>query len=156
MGTIVNRQELAEELAKLRKQGKKIVTTNGCFDILHVGHMQILNQAKALGDVLVVGVNSDASVERLKGKERPVITADDRAELLANLNSVDYVTIFEEDTPTEFLEVAKPDIHVKGADYEITALEEAPLVESYGGKVVLLKLRPGRSTTNLIKKIRAL
>ncbi len=154
MGTVLTKETLGEHIEGLRKQGKSIVTTNGCFDILHVGHVRILKQAKALGDVLVVGINSDASVRELKGPERPINNQDDRAELLASLECVDVVSIFTEGTPVEFIKVVKPDIHVKGADYKPQDLEETPVVESLGGKVEILPLVPQKSTTSLVQKIR--
>lgn len=155
MGQVVRREDLFALGEKLRAEGKTIVSTNGCFDILHVGHCRILQQSKALGDVLVVGLNADASVRRLKGPERPINQEDDRAELLAALEAVDYVTIFGEDTPVEFLKELRPHIHVKGADYKPSDLAETPVVESFGGRVEILKLVPGRSTTNLVSKIRS-
>lgn len=154
MGTVQTREELGEYIEGLRKQGKTIVTTNGCFDILHVGHVRILKQAKSLGDVLVVGINSDASVRDLKGPERPINNQDDRAELLASLECVDVVSIFTEGTPVEFIKVVKPDIHVKGADYKPQDLEETPVVESLGGRIEILPLVPQKSTTSLVQKIR--
>lgn len=138
---------------KLRREGKKIVTTNGCFDILHVGHVRVLKQARDLGDVLMVGINSDASVRRLKGEQRPVNNEADRAELLSALRCVDYVTVFDEDTPVEFLRLFQPDIHVKGADYKPENLLETPVVEAGGGKVVILDLVPGKSTTSIVERI---
>jgi cytidyltransferase-related domain len=154
MGTVQTREALGEYIEGLRKQGKTIVTTNGCFDILHVGHVRILKQAKSLGDVLVVGINSDASVRDLKGPERPINNQDDRAELLASLECVDVVSIFTEGTPVEFIKVVKPDIHVKGADYQPQDLEETPVVESLGGRIEILPLVPQKSTTSLVQKIR--
>jgi glycerol-3-phosphate cytidylyltransferase len=153
MGQVITRSELGKIVGDLKTSGKKIVTTNGCFDILHIGHVRILNEAKTLGDVLVVGLNSDRSVQKLKGQNRPIVGQDDRAELLANLNAVDYVSIFDEDNPIEFLKVAKPDFHVKGQDYKAGELLETPVVESLGGQIKLLKLVPGKSTTSLIGKI---
>lgn len=153
MGQILDRQELAKKIAAHKAEKKKIVTTNGCFDILHIGHVRILNAAKALGDILVVGVNSDASVRRLKGAKRPLVPEDERAEIIANLQAVDYVTIFPEDTPVEFLTAIKPDIHVKGKDYKVGSLAETPVVESFGGRVELLELVPNKSTTKLIGAI---
>jgi rfaE bifunctional protein nucleotidyltransferase chain/domain len=150
---ILSRAQLSKKIDELRKAGKKIVTTNGCFDILHVGHARILEQARKFGDVLVVGLNSDASVKKLKGAARPIVPQDDRAELLASLKCVDYVSIFDEDTPVEFLKAVKPNVHVKGADYTPAALAETPVVESFGGRVEILQLVPGRSTTSLIDKI---
>lgn len=154
MGTVLTRDALEAHLNELREQGKSIVSTNGCFDILHVGHVRILKQSKDLGDILVVGINSDASVKRLKGEDRPINTQDDRAELLSSLECVDIVSIFDEGTPVEFLKVVKPDIHVKGADYKPQDLEETPIVESFGGEVKILPLVPQKSTTSLVEKIR--
>jgi rfaE bifunctional protein nucleotidyltransferase chain/domain len=156
MGQVITRDELANKISTLKSAHKKIVTTNGCFDILHVGHVRILNEAKALGDVLIVGINSDQSVRKLKGESRPVVPQNDRAEILANLAAVDFVTIFDEDTPVEFLQVAMPDIHVKGQDYNGKALAEKPVVEGLGGTVKLLPLVPSKSTSGLIDKIRSL
>lgn len=154
MGTVLTREALAAHLDQLRGQGKSIVSTNGCFDILHVGHVRILKQSKGLGDVLVVGINSDASVKKLKGEDRPINNQDDRAELLSSLECVDIVSIFDEGTPVEFLKVVKPNIHVKGADYKPQDLEETPVVESFGGRVEILPLVPQKSTTSLVEKIR--
>lgn len=140
---------------ELRDEGKTIVSTNGCFDILHVGHVRILKQSKALGNILVVGINSDASVKRLKGEDRPINNQDDRAELLSSLECVDFVSIFDEGTPVEFLKSVKPNIHVKGADYKPENLEETPVVESFGGEVRILPLVPQKSTTSLVEKIRS-
>ncbi|MCC7530761.1 MAG: D-glycero-beta-D-manno-heptose 1-phosphate adenylyltransferase [Candidatus Melainabacteria bacterium] len=154
MGTVLTRDALAAHLDELRGEGKRIVSTNGCFDILHVGHLRILKQSKELGDILVVGINSDASVKKLKGEDRPINSEDDRAELLSSLECVDIVSIFDEGTPVEFLKVVKPNIHVKGADYKPQDLEETPIVESFGGKVKILPLVPQKSTTSLVEKIR--
>ena len=154
MGKVLTRESLGEHIDGLRKQGKRIVTTNGCFDILHVGHVRILKQSKALGDILVVGINSDASVSALKGPERPINNQNDRAELLSSLECVDVVSIFDEGTPVEFIKVVKPDIHVKGADYKPQDLEETPVVEALGGRVEILPLVPQKSTTSLVQKIR--
>jgi len=150
---ILDRQELSRISEELKAQGKRVVTTNGCFDILHVGHVRILNAARELGDVLIVGLNSDASTKRLKGPGRPVNSELDRAEVLANLKSVDYVSVFDEDTAIEFLKAVKPNIYVKGADYTTASLPEAPTVESFGGEIRLLELVPGKSTTNIVSKI---
>jgi len=155
MGTVLTKEALAARLDELRAQGKNIVSTNGCFDILHVGHVRILKQSKAKGDVLVVGINSDASVKRLKGEDRPINNQDDRAELLSSLECVDFVSIFDEGTPVEFLKSVKPNIHVKGADYKPENLEETPIVESFGGRVEILPLVPQKSTTSLVEKIRS-
>lgn len=135
-----------------KQAGERVVFTNGCFDILHVGHVQTLSRARAEGDRLVVGVNSDASVKRLKGPTRPINMEADRAVMLAALKCVDAVTIFSEDTPVELLEVLRPDVHVKGGDYRAEDLPETAVVERHGGKVVLIDLVPGRSTTAVIAK----
>lgn len=155
MGKVLPLSQLSDEIAKLKQAGKKIVTTNGCFDLLHVGHVRILKQSKELGDVLVVGVNSDASVSKLKGPERPIVSENDRAEVLSSLACVDYVTIFGEDTPVEFLRHVKPNVHVKGADYKPSDLAETPVVESFGGEVKILSLVPSKSTTSLVERIKA-
>jgi rfaE bifunctional protein nucleotidyltransferase chain/domain len=150
---ILTRQEMARVADELRAAGKKIVTTNGCFDILHVGHVRVLQAARELGDVLIVGVNSDESVRKLKGPNRPVNTQQDRAEVLANLKSVDYVTIFGEETASELLQSIKPDVYAKGADYTTCSLPETPTVQSYGGEIAFLELVPGKSTTAIVAKI---
>ena len=137
-----------------KKKGKRIVTTNGCFDILHVGHVRSLTAAKALGDVLVVGINSDASVRALKGKDRPVVSERERAEIVASLKPVDAVFIFGEQDPRKWLAKVKPDFHAKGSDRKMDEIIEKDIVERGGGKIVLLSLRKGKSTTNLIKKIK--
>jgi D-beta-D-heptose 7-phosphate kinase/D-beta-D-heptose 1-phosphate adenosyltransferase len=144
---------LVEEIEKRRSNGERVVTTNGIFDILHVGHARYLKEARALGDLLVIGVNSDASTKRLKGPTRPYNSEDDRAELLAALGCVDYVTIFEQDTPIELLETLRPDVHAKGGDYNPDAMVETPTVRGHGGQVVVLPFAAGRSTTNLVDRI---
>ncbi|SRR5579875_141520 len=153
MGSVVSRAELADLAARLRAEGKKIVTTNGCFDLLHVGHVRSLNAASRLGDVLIIGLNSDLSVRKLKGPSRPITPEGERAEILCNLRCVDFVTIFPEDTPVEFLKLVKPDVHAKGADYKREALAETPVVESWGGRVELLPLVPDHSTSSLVEKL---
>ncbi len=146
--------ELLAIVAKLRQQGKRVVFTNGCFDLLHAGHVSYLAQAKSLGDVLIVGLNSDSSVRALKGNERPLVPQDDRALLLASLAFVDFVVLFNELTPHRLIEAIKPEIHVKGGDYTEADLPEASLVRSYGGQVVILPKFEGRSTTDLVQRIR--
>jgi rfaE bifunctional protein nucleotidyltransferase chain/domain len=151
---VFDRDALARHLSSLRA-GRTVVFTNGCFDILHVGHLRYLEAAKALGDVLVVGVNSDASVRRLnKGPERPVVGESERAEMVAGLKPVDYVVIFNEDTPVETIEVLRPDIHVKGGDYAPDDLPEAATVRGYGGRVVIVPFVPGASTTEILAKVK--
>jgi len=149
----LNRKDLAKILKHKQKQGKKIVTTNGCFDLLHVGHVRYLQEAKKLGDILVIGVNSDDSVRKIKGEKRPLIPEDERAEMLAGMECVDYVTIFSELDPIPLILALKPDIHVKGGDYTLEQLPERKAVESYGGKCIVGINIPGRSTTDIINAI---
>lgn len=147
-------KETAEKLIEeLKLQGKKVVFTNGCFDILHVGHLRYLNEAKKQGDILIVGVNSDSSVRQLKGEGRPINNEIDRAEMLSGLKAVDFTVIFEELTPIETLEKLKPSIHVKGGDYDKNKLPETATVEKNGGEVRILSFVEGKSTTNIVKKI---
>lgn len=153
MERIIPRSELSALGDSLRAGGQRIVFTNGCFDLLHVGHLRYLEQARALGDVLVVGLNADSSVRGLKGPKRPVVPEDERAELLAGLRCVDYVTLFEEPVPNETLAALRPHFHVKGGDYEAESLPETPLVRSLGGEVVIMPLVEGRSTTNVVQRI---
>ena len=153
MGTVLKRQDLERTIEKLKASGQTIVSTNGCFDILHVGHVRFLNAAKAMGNILVVGVNTDASVRKLKGPSRPINSEDDRAEILTNLSCVDYVCLFPEDTPVEFLKYVRPHIHVKGGDYKTEDLAETPVVESFGGTMKIIDLVPGKSTTGIVSKI---
>lgn len=150
---IKNINELRRIAAALHKDKKKIIFTNGCFDILHAGHASYLEKAKALGRVLIVGLNSDESVKRLKGKARPIFSQNDRARLLSSLACVDYVVIFNEDTPIKLIAVLRPDIIVKGADWKGKQVVGADLVKSYGGKVKLTPLLKGRSTTDIIVRV---
>jgi D-beta-D-heptose 7-phosphate kinase/D-beta-D-heptose 1-phosphate adenosyltransferase len=145
---------MADICADLHKQGRTIVFTNGCFDIIHAGHIQYLADAKKLGDVLIIGLNSDDSVRRLKGNSRPLNDQTARAAVLSALKSVDYVTIFEEDTPYELIKALKPDILVKGGDYNHDNIVGADIVEESGGKVVVIPFLTGYSTSSLIEKIR--
>lgn len=150
---IYTRAELSMHLNNLRKQGRVVVTTNGCFDVLHLGHLRYLQAARKLGDHLVVAVNSDDSVRKLKGENRPLVPEDERAEMLSGLECVDYVVIFPELTPIELLSELKPNIHVKGGDYKLEQLVEREIVEKNGGKVVVGINVPGKSTTNFIEVI---
>lgn len=147
------RKELATKLEHLRSSGKVVVTTNGCFDVLHLGHLRYLQAARKLGDCLVVAINSDASVRQLKGQNRPLVPEDERAEMLAGLVCVDYVVIFPELTPVDLLSELKPNIHVKGGDYQLEQLIERDTVEANGGKVIVGLNVPGKSTTDLIEVI---
>lgn len=144
-------------LAQLVKsQGKRLVTTNGCFDLLHWGHIQYLNEAKALGDVLLVAINSDASVKRLKGPARPLNPEGIRARQIASLECVDFVVVFDEATPEALLRTVCPEFHVKGGDYRVEDLPERHVVEEGGGEVRVLSLVPGFSTTGLIERLKLL
>ena len=147
-------EELAAQAGMHRQRGRRGVFTNGCFDILHRGHVAYLNRAKALGDVLVVGVNSDRSVRRLKGPDRPLNRLEDRMEVLGALSCIDHLVAFDADTPAELIEAARPEVFVKGGDYSPEDLPEAPLVERLGGKVVLLPYLEDHSTTAVIERIR--
>jgi len=132
---------------------KLVVFTNGCFDILHAGHVRYLTEAKKQGDVLVIGLNSDESVRKLKGAGRPVNSAADRAEVLAGLRAVDHVVVFAEDTAEELVRQLQPDVYVKGGDYSLDRLPESEIVASYGGRTVLVPMVEGRSTSNVIQKL---
>ncbi|MDO9081061.1 MAG: D-glycero-beta-D-manno-heptose 1-phosphate adenylyltransferase, partial [Desulfuromonadales bacterium] len=136
-----------------RERGKKIVFTNGCFDLLHVGHVKYLQQARRLGDLLVLGLNTDASIRRLKGSKRPLIDEAERAHILAALGCIDYVVLFDEETPYELIQLLRPDILVKGGDYTAEEVVGRDLVESWGGRVELITFVDGKSTTSTIDKI---
>ena len=152
---ILTPDKLAPWRAALRTDGRKLVVTNGCFDLLHRGHVTYLESARALGDALLVGVNSDASVKELKGPHRPVNGEADRAAVLAALQSVDGVYVFTDRTALRFLATVEPDLYIKGGDYTLDTInqEERRLVEKLGGKVVVLPVVPGKSTTALLEKI---
>jgi D-beta-D-heptose 7-phosphate kinase/D-beta-D-heptose 1-phosphate adenosyltransferase len=147
--------ELVDSRAAWSRTGKTVVWTNGCFDLLHVGHIRSLRDAKALGDILIVGVNSDASVRSVKGDSRPIVNQTDRAELIAALEMVDYVAIFDESTPVAALARLQPDIHCKGAEYAdgTRPVPEREVVLGYGGQIRFLPFHPGQSTTGLIDRI---
>lgn len=146
-------EQFVDEI-KLRDRGIKIVFTNGIFDIIHRGHVAFLEGAKAKGNLLILGLNSDASARRLKGVKRPLVNQDDRAFILSRLECTDVVCIFNEDTPINLIQKVRPDILVKGADYKINEIVGRDLVEGYGGKVCTIPFIDGKSTTNLIKKIK--
>ena len=150
-----NKIKTIQELKGLVKElkNKKIVTTNGVFDILHLGHIKYLQEAKKLGDVLIVAINSDNSVKQIKGPERPINSEQSRAEVLAALSFVDYVVIFNETDPIYILSEIKPDIHVKGGDYNINQIIEKDIIEKNNGKIILIPEIKGYSTTDLINKI---
>jgi rfaE bifunctional protein nucleotidyltransferase chain/domain len=154
MGKIIEREKIADLVAKLRAEGKRIVFTNGCFDILHLGHIRYLREAKSRGDILIVGLNSDESVRKIKGENRPIMGEEERAEILASLEMVDFVVIFEETVPDELIRLIKPDIHIKGGDYKSPEeLPEAELVRSLGGEVIIVEGVEGKSTSYIIKTI---
>lgn len=138
---------------RLKNKGAKVVFTNGCFDLLHYGHVKYLQEAKNKGDILIVAINSDASVRRIKGNSRPIIREKDRLRIVAALESVDYVVLFGEDSPLKVIRTLEPDILIKGADWQKLKIVGADFVIGGGGRVATLKLAKGRSTTNLIKKI---
>ncbi len=145
--------EIVQSRARLREQGKKLVFTNGCFDILHVGHVRYLNAARALGDALAVGVNSDRSVREIKGASRPIVTESERAEVVAGLACVDFVCIFDDATPKRIIDAIIPDILVKGADWDISEIVGRDTVECAGGVVRNVPLVEGASTTDIIRKV---
>ncbi len=152
MSQLFTRPALVEQRAVWRKQGKRVVFTNGCYDILHPGHIRLLESARSLGEVLILALNTDASVQRLKGPSRPILSEQTRAAIAMNLQAVDAVTFFDEDTPRELIAAVLPDFLVKGADWShfIAGREE---VEAAGGQVLALPLEPGYSTTNLVQQI---
>ena len=147
---------MARLTARLRRAGKKIVFTNGVFDILHRGHVEYLSKAKSFGHVLIVGLNSDASVRRIKGRRRPLQNQKDRAIILLALQAVDYVVLFSEDTPEKLIRQVRPDVLVKGADYKISKIVGANFVRSYGGIVRRVKLTKGSSTSTIIRKLQTI
>ncbi|HID25242.1 MAG TPA: D-glycero-beta-D-manno-heptose 1-phosphate adenylyltransferase [Thermoplasmata archaeon] len=153
MGKIVDLTKLEKIVYELKKEGKKIVTTNGVFDILHIGHVKLLAEAKKLGDVLIVGVNSDRSARENKGNKRPINNEESRVGIIASLEYVDYAFIFDEKTPNKWIEKLKPNIHVKGSDRTIEQIVEKESVEKNGGKVMLLDVIEGVSTSKTIEKI---
>jgi len=149
VATVYTRPELLEQRNRWRADGKSVVFTNGCFDLLHPGHIRLLERARSLGDVLILALNSDSSVQRMKGPSRPILCERERAEMATQLDAVDAVVLFDEDTPRELIAAVLPDVLVKGADWShfIAGREE---VEAAGGLVVALDLQPGYSTTNLV------
>lgn len=151
---LIKQSELKNLINKLRSENKTIVTTNGCFDILHVGHVRYLEAAKKFGDVLIVALNSDKSVKIIKGESRPINNENDRAEILSALRSVDYVVLFDEDSPINTLLEIKPDVHTKGADYTIETLPEAKGIMEAGGRIEFISFVEGKSTTSIIEKMK--
>ena len=151
---ILDRDELVAHIAAEKAEGATIVLANGCFDVLHVGHVRYLRGARDLGDLLVVGINSDAQIARLKGEGRPILAAGERAELVASLEAVDLVTIFDEPTVTELLLAIKPDIHAKGTDYTVETVPERDVVRSYGGNIRIVGDPKEHSTSEMIRRFK--
>ncbi len=150
---IVTIDELEDKTNELRKAENKIVATGGCFDILHAGHVEYLEKAKTFGDILILFMNSDSSVKRLKGDKRPIVSENERAIVVSGLESIDYVCIFDEDTPVKVIRRIKPDIWAKGADYEGRDLPEAKIIDDYGGRIEYIRFVDGCSSTNIVGKI---
>lgn len=150
---ILNKRKLKRVVSGLKNKGARVVFTNGCFDILHLGHIKYLSLAKRQGDYLIVAVNSDASVRKIKGNKRPITNAKERLEILASLEMVDMVTLFNQTTPLELIKSLRPDIIVKGADWKLDDIVGAKFVKGYGGKISRIAFLKGHSTTKLIKKI---
>jgi rfaE bifunctional protein nucleotidyltransferase chain/domain len=153
MEKILTWKELKREVERHRGEGKKIAFTNGCFDILHVGHIRYLREARQTADLLILALNSDASVRTLKGEKRPLVPQTERAEVVASLMSVDYVTLFDEATPLRLIEYLRPDILVKGGDWQEDQIVGRDAVRSWGGRVVICTMTEGASTTNIVEKI---
>ena len=154
MGKVVVRANIEALVKDLRKDGKTVVTTNGCFDILHVGHVRYLQKTKTFADYSVVLLNSDKSVRSIKGPTRPVNNENDRAEILCALSCVDYVVLFDEDSPESLIAQIKPDVHTKGADYTVETLPEAKTIIENGGRIEFISFVEGKSTTSIIEKMR--
>lgn len=150
---ILNRKKLIQTINRLKKSGKKIVFTNGCYDIIHIGHIHLLSKAKKFGDVLVLGLNSDSSIKRIKGEKRPIVPQNERLEVMSALTMVDIVTVFYEDDPYNIIKDIKPDVLVKGGDWALDKIIGADIVRANGGIVKNLKYIKGQSTTNIINKI---
>jgi len=156
MNKILERNTLKDKLEELRKKGKRVAFTNGCFDILHVGHVRYLREAKKTADILVLALNSDSSVRLLKGEERPLVPEKERAEILAALEFIDFVTIFEELTPLELINYLKPDILIKGGDWPEEKVVGREEIKEWGGRVAIIPEVEGKSTTNIVEKIKKL
>ena len=153
--SLIQLDKLISIRQELKQKGKKVVFTNGCFDILHAGHVDYLRKAKECGDILIVGLNSDSSVKTIKGSQRPIVPQSERAYILSNLKSVDYVILFEESTPLKLIESIIPDVLVKGADWSIDNIVGKDVVEKHGGEIKTIKFITNQSTTNIIEKVLA-
>ncbi len=155
MGRVIPRSEISQVVEKIRKEGKTVVTTNGCFDILHVGHVRYLQKTKTFADYSIVMLNSDKSVRSIKGPSRPVNNENDRAEILCALSCVDFVVLFDEDSPSSLIAQIKPDVHTKGADYTVETLPEAKIIMENGGRIEFISFVEGKSTTSIIEKMKS-
>lgn len=155
MGKLIDRKNIVELITELRKDGKTVVTTNGCFDILHVGHVRYLQKTKTFADYSIVMLNSDKSVRSIKGPTRPVNNESDRAEILCALECVDFVVLFDEDSPQNLIAEIKPNVHTKGADYTVDTLPEAKTIMENGGRIEFISFVEGKSTTSIIEKMKA-
>ena len=154
MGQVINREQIASFVQKLHQSGKTVVATNGCFDILHVGHVRYLQETKSYADYSIVLLNSDKSVKSIKGPTRPINNENDRAEILCAVSCVDYVVLFDEDSPRNLLDEIKPDVYTKGADYTMETLPEADIMRKNGTRVEFIKFVEGKSTTSTIEKMK--
>lgn len=154
MGEVIKRENIRDIVKKIQDSGKTVVTTNGCFDILHVGHVRYLQKTKSFADYSIILLNSDKSVKLIKGKDRPIYKENDRAEILCALSCVDYVVLFDESSPRDLLDEIKPNIHTKGADYSIENLPEADVILKNGGKIEFITFVEGKSTTSTIEAIK--
>ena len=154
MGELVKQENIREIVKRIQDSGKTVVTTNGCFDILHVGHVRYLTETKKFADFSIILLNSDKSVRLIKGKGRPINNENDRSEILCALTCVDYVVLFDENSPKDLLDEIKPDIHTKGADYSVETLPEADVILKNGGRIEFISFVEGKSTTNTIEKMK--
>ncbi|MCX7770276.1 MAG: D-glycero-beta-D-manno-heptose 1-phosphate adenylyltransferase [Proteobacteria bacterium] len=150
---IKDRKEITIIADRLSEKGKIIVFTNGCFDIIHSGHIKYLYEAKKLGDILIIGLNSDSSIKKIKGEKRPIVNEQERAYVLSALEMVDFIVIFDEETPYELIKAVKPHVLVKGGDWDIEKIVGKDIVESYGGRVLNIPFVEGKSTTNIIERV---
>lgn len=153
MGKIFNIDELVKFRQKVQSEGKKVVFTNGCFDVLHRGHIELLKEARKFGDILIIGLNSDFSMKKIKGEKRPILNEDDRAYILGALECVDAVCLFDEETSDRIIKLLKPDVLVKGGDYKIDEIVGRETVQNFGGEVIIIPLIDGKSTRGIIEKI---
>ncbi len=154
MGEVIKRENIRDVVKKIQDSGKTVVTTNGCFDILHVGHVRYLQKTKSFADYSVILLNSDKSVKLIKGEGRPINNENDRAEILCALSCVDYVVLFGESSPRDLLDKIKPDVHTKGADYSVETLPEADVILKNGGRIEFIEFVEGKSTTNTIESMK--